>query len=227
MTPADRLRAIQDRIGAAERAAGRPPGSVSLLAVSKGVPATDIRALAAVGQRLFGESYLSEAAAKFDALADLVALEWHYIGPLQSNKTREIALRFDWVHSIDRARMARRLSDQRPADRPPLNICIQVNISAEPTKSGIDPDGLSDLVRSVIQLPGLRLRGLMAIPAPSAEPAERRAAFRRLHLLQQRCIDDGVALDTLSMGMSDDLEEAIAEGATMVRIGTALFGPRR
>lgn len=224
-TPADALRLIRSRIAAAERRAGQPVDTVTLVAVSKGIDAAGIRALADAGQRRFGESYLSEALPKLNALADL-GLEWHYIGPLQSNKTRLIAARFAWVHGIDRLMVAQRLSDQRPAGLPPLDVCIQINISGETSKSGVDPAAAPELVRSASRLPRLRVRGLMAIPAPDPNLDARRRAFRGLRELQERLCDEGYPLDTLSIGMSDDFEAAIAEGATMVRIGTALFGPR-
>jgi PLP dependent protein len=224
-TPADALRVIRTRIAAAELAAGRPAGSVTLVAVSKGCPVSSIRALAQAGQRCFGESYLSEAIPKLDALAGL-GLEWHFIGPIQSNKTRGIATGFDWAHGVDRTRIAQRLSDQRPPGLAPLNLCIQVNISAEAGKSGTEPDQTRELVRFASRLPRLRVRGLMAIPALDPDPAARRAAFSRLRNMQSGLVAEGYALDTLSIGMSDDFEDAIAEGATLVRIGTALFGPR-
>ncbi len=225
-TPADALRALQTRIAAAGQRAGRTPGTTALIAVSKGVPARDLQALAAAGQRRFGESYLGEALPKLDALAGL-GLEWHFIGPIQSNKTRGIAARFDWVHSVDRARIAERLSDQRPQASAPLNVCIQVNVSDEASKSGVAPEAARELVRFASRLPRLRVRGLMAIPAPDPDPARRRAAFRRLRELRDAiAATEGLALDTLSIGMSDDFEEAIEEGATMIRIGTSLFGAR-
>ncbi len=225
-TPADTLRALQTRIAAAERRAGRTPGTVALIAVGKGFPASDLRALAAAGQQRFGESYLGEALPKIDALAGL-GLEWHYIGPIQSNKTRGIAARFDWAHGVDRARIAQRLSDQRPETSAPLNICVQVNLDAEAGKSGVAPDEARELVRFASRLPRLRVRGLMAIPAPDPDPARRRAAFGRLRELRDTiAAAEGLALDTLSIGMSDDFEEAIAEGATLVRVGSALFGAR-
>lgn len=227
MSPADALHAINARISAAERGAGRTPGSVTLVAVSKGFAAASIAELAAAGQRRFGESYLNEAIPKIDALSGL-DLEWHFVGPVQSNKTRKIAARFDWVHGIDRLKIAERLSAQRPPELPPLNLCIQVNISAESGKSGIAPAAASELVRSVNRLPRLRVRGLMGIPAVDAGPADLRLAFRRLRELQQRLSSEAAApeLDTLSIGMSDDFEVAISEGADLVRIGTALFGTR-
>ena len=221
----DRYRRVLERIAHAETAAGRPRGDVTLIAVSKTRQADEVAALHARGQRQFGESYLQEALEKLDALAGL-PLEWHFIGPLQANKTRHIAERFDWVHSVDRLKIARRLNDQRPAGLPPLNVCLQVNISGEPSKAGATPDGVAELAVAVETLPHLRLRGLMAIPAPSDDPARQRAPFRALAELAANLEASGHLLDALSMGMSDDLEAAIHEGATHVRIGTALFGPR-
>lgn len=223
--PAAGVRAVLTRIRQAEQRFQRPPGSVSLLAVSKGQPATAVAAAAAAGQRLFGESYLQEALGKMPALAEL-ALEWHFIGPVQANKTRGIAEHFAWLHSVDRLRIARRLSEQRPAALPPLNICLQVNVSGEVSKSGLLPAEVVDVARQVAALPGLRLRGLMTIPAPEGDFAAQREPFARLRQLQERLLAEGLALDTLSMGMTDDLEAAIAEGATLVRVGTAIFGPR-
>jgi hypothetical protein len=217
------LQAVRRRIRAAELACGRPEGSVRLLAVSKTQPAAVLRAAYGLGQREFGENYLQEAVEKQDALADLDIL-WHFIGPIQSNKTRPIAERFDWVHGIDRLKIAQRLSDQRPEDIAPLNVCIQVNIGGESTKSGVAPAGLAGLAHAVAALPRLRLRGLMAIPAPTTDAGEQHAAFRRLRELLDGL--DMPELDTLSMGMSGDLEAAVAEGATLVRIGTAIFGRR-
>ncbi len=224
-TVGERLAALRERIAALERRHGRAPGSVRLVAVSKTKPAAAVREAFEAGQRDFGENHLQDALSKIEPLAGL-GLTWHFIGPLQSNKTRAVAERFDWVHSIDRLKIARRLSAQRPPGRPPLQVCVQVNISAEPTKSGVAPGELEALARAVAELPGLRLRGLMAIPAPSEDPAEQRAAFRRLRELQEGLLARGLALDTLSMGMSADLEAAIAEGATIVRVGTAIFGER-
>ena len=223
---ADRLRAVRDRIHAAEQRFQRPPGAVRLLAVSKTQPVTAVAAMAAAGQTGFGENYVQEALDKMTELAAL-ALEWHFIGPIQANKTRPIAERFAWVHSVDRLKLAERLSAQRPASLPPLNVCLQVNIDREPTKHGLDPAEGSAIAAAVAVLPRLRLRGLMAIPAPAADFAAQRPAFARLRILQDQLTAAGLALDTLSMGMSDDLEAAIAEGATLVRVGTALFGPRR
>lgn len=223
---AEGLRRVRERIAAAARACGRDPAGVRLLAVSKTFPAEDLRAAQAAGQDCFGESYLNEALPKIAALADPVP-EWHFIGPLQSNKTRAIAERFVWVHSVDRLKVAQRLNDQRPGTLPPLNVCIQVNISGEATKSGAPIEGLEELARAVAALPRLRLRGLMAIPAPTEDLEAQRAAFRRLREIRDGLNERlGLALDTLSMGMSDDLEAAVAEGATLVRIGSAIFGAR-
>lgn len=222
---AENWRQLRERIARAEQAADRMPGSVCLLAVSKTRPAADLRAAHACGQKAFGENYVQEALAKQAELADL-ALEWHLIGPLQSNKTAEVAARFDWVHSVDREKIARRLAEQRPAGCPPLNVCLQVNIDDEDSKSGCAPADLPALVRTVLALPALSLRGLMCIPRPGNTAAFTALAKTRLDLLASipgLCAD---RFDTLSMGMSDDLEPAIAAGSTMVRIGTALFGAR-
>ena len=223
---AARLAALQNRICAAERRFQRPPGAVRLLAVSKTQPAAAIAALTAAGQTGFGENYVQEALDKMAELAAL-ALEWHFIGPVQTNKTRSVAENFAWIHSIDRLSIAERLSAQRPATLPPLNVCLQVNLDREATKHGLDEDAVGVVARAVAVLPRLRLRGLMAIPAPTADFAAQRCAFARVRRVQEQLIAAGLALDTLSMGMSDDLEAAVAEGATVVRIGTALFGPRR
>lgn len=221
----ERLQAVRARIAAAARQAGRAPESVHLLAVSKTFDAAAVRGMAACGQRVFGENYLQEAEEKIAALADL-PLEWHFIGPIQSNKTRPIAERFAWVHSVDRLKIAERLSAQRPPGLPPLQVCIEVNVSGEASKGGAAPADLPALAGAVGRLPGLKLRGLMAIPAPEADPAMQRAAFRRVRALFDDLVARGHALDTLSMGMSADLEAAILEGATIVRVGTALFGSR-
>jgi len=210
------------RILRAAHAVGRDSQDITLMAVSKTRPASAIREAHAAGVADIGENYLQEALAKMTELTDL-PLAWHFIGPIQSNKTRAIAEHFQWVHSVDRLKIAQRLSDQRPADAPPLNICLQVNISGEDSKSGVSPDELPALARAVAELPRLRLRGLMAIPAPAATSAERRVPLRAL---REAMAELALPLDTLSMGMSDDLDEAIAEGATLVRIGTALFGAR-
>jgi pyridoxal phosphate enzyme (YggS family) len=220
----DRLQQVLERIHAAELSAGRSEGGVTLLAVSKTQPASVIREAATAGQTAFGENYLQEALAKQDALADLPELVWHFIGPIQSNKTRPIAERFEWVHTVDRLRIAERLSQQRPADKPPLNVCLQINVSGEATKSGVTLAALPELAAAVAQLPRLRLRGLMAIPAPATGLDRQRIPFRILREAMAALALPG--LDTLSMGMSDDLEAAILEGATLVRVGTAIFGPR-
>jgi pyridoxal phosphate enzyme (YggS family) len=220
------IRQTQERIRVAERRYGRVPDSVQLLAVSKGQSAEAIRAAQAAGLHQFGESYVQEAVAKMDALSDL-PLQWHFIGPIQANKTRTIAERFDWVHSLDRLKIAERLDGQRPESLPPLQVCIQVNISAEASKSGIAPDALIEFAAALARLPHLKLRGLMGIPAVSDDEQAQRAAFRRLRECQERLQRAGHVLDTLSMGMSGDFEAAIAEGSTLVRIGTALFGERR
>lgn len=213
------------RIARAAEAAGRDAAEVRLLAVSKTWPADSVREAAAAGQRAFGENYVQEGAEKVDALAGL-GLEWHFIGPLQSNKTRLVANRFVWVHSIDRLKIAERLSAQRDAHLPLLDVCIQVNVSGEASKSGVAPGELPELAHAVAGLPRLRLRGLMAIPEPTSDVALQRARFATLRQLRDQLNADGLALDTLSMGMSDDLEAAIAEGSTMVRVGTAIFGSR-
>ena len=225
---AENLEKADERIRAAAAQAGRDSAGVRLLAVSKKQPAGAIRKAAAHGQIAFGENYVQEALEKIDALSDLVDLEWHFIGPIQSNKTRAIVEHFDWVHSVDRIKIAQRLSEQRPGQRPPLNICLQVNLDGEDTKSGATPDEIPELATAVSRLAGCRLRGLMAIPDPANSPDQQRQRFRDLALLlaQVRNEVDNGRLDTLSMGMSADLEAAIAEGATMVRLGTALFGPR-
>ncbi|MCM8594418.1 YggS family pyridoxal phosphate-dependent enzyme [Accumulibacter sp.] len=220
-----RLQAVRARIASAAQQFGRDPGSVSLLAVSKTWPAAPIAELAAAGQRAFGENHVQEALDKIRALAAL-DLEWHFIGPLQANKTRPVAENFAWVHSVDRLRIAERLSLQRPTSLPPLSVCIQVNVSGETTKSGVSAADAPALARSVAALPRLRLRGLMAIPAPTDDFAGQRRAFRCLRELLERLTADGLSVDTLSMGMSDDLEAAIAEGSTLVRVGTAIFGER-
>ncbi|AJQ50078.1 TPA: YggS family pyridoxal phosphate-dependent enzyme [Pseudomonas putida] len=221
-TLADNLSAISARIASAAQAAGRDPASVQLLAVSKTKPASAIREIHAAGVRDVGENYLQEALTKQQALSDL-PLIWHFIGPIQSNKTKAIAEHFDWVHSVDRLKIAQRLSEQRPAGLAPLNLCLQVNVSGEDSKSGCAPADLPALAKAVAGLPNLRLRGLMAIPEPTDDRAAQEAAFARLRQLQESL---GLGLDTLSMGMSHDLEAAIAQGATWVRIGTALFGAR-
>ena len=224
-TIGERLLAVQARIAAAAKVAGRDPAAVSLLAVSKTWPADVVRAAAAAGQRAFGENYVQEGVDKVEALRDL-GLEWHFIGPLQSNKTRPVANAFDWVHGIDRLKIAERLSAQRDVHLPPLNVCIQVNVSGEDSKSGVAPDEVAALAQAVAALPRLRLRGLMCIPEPTDDTALLRARFAVLRRLRDELVAAGLALDTLSMGMSHDIEPAIAEGATIVRVGTAIFGER-
>ena len=221
-TIAENISTLGERIHAAARAAQRDPASIGLLAVSKTKPASDLREAHAAGMRDFGENYLQEALAKQLELADL-PLIWHFIGPIQSNKTRAIAEHFDWVHSVDRLKIAQRLSEQRPAELPPLNICIQVNVSGEASKSGCAPADLPALAQAIAALPNLTLRGLMAIPEPTDDSEEQNAAFAAVRQLQDQL---QLPIDTLSMGMSHDLEAAIAQGATWVRIGTALFGAR-
>lgn len=224
---AQQLDIVRRRIADAAREAGRAPDDVRLLAVSKTFPAENVRAAHAAGQRAFGENYVQEGVDKIAALDDLRAtLEWHFIGPLQGNKTRQVAMAFDWVHSVDRLRIATRLAEQRPAHLPPLNVCVQVNISGEASKSGVAPAETLDLLRAVHALPRLALRGLMAIPASAEGRDAQRAPHRALRALFDAARADGLALDTLSAGMSGDLEAAVAEGATLVRVGTALFGRR-
>lgn len=220
-----RLQAVRKRIARACGEAGRDPAAVQLLAVSKTFDAAAVRALVTAGQGAFGENYVQEAVEKKAALADL-PLVWHFIGPIQSNKTRPIAENFAWVHSVDRLKVAERLSAQRPPGLPPLQVCLEVNVSGETSKSGVAPDQLPALADAVARLPALRLRGLMAIPAPTPDAAAQRAALRRVRELFDTLKACGHDLDTLSMGMSADLEAAILEGATIVRVGTALFGER-
>ena len=223
----ENLLQVRSRIAQACTAAGRSPQDVSLLAVSKTCPAEAVRVAHGAGQRDFGENYVQEALAKIEALSDLrAALCWHLIGPLQSNKTRVVAEAFDWVHSVDRLKTAQRLSEQRPEGLPPLNICLQVNVSGEASKSGVAPAELPALARAVAALPRLRLRGLMSIPEPADGLAAQRAPHAVLRQLADGLRAEGLALDTLSMGMSADLEAAIASGSTLVRVGTAIFGAR-
>lgn len=222
----DNLQAVLRRIDVAVSVAGRAEGGVRLLAVSKTWPAADIAEAYAAGQRAFGENQEQEAVRKIAALAHL-PIEWHFIGPIQSNKTRPVAERFAWVHSIDREKIARRLSEQRPQSLGALNVCVQVNISAEASKSGVEPKDALGLARLVSTLPRLRLRGLMAVPAPSEDVGVQRAQFARLKTLYDSIRAAGIDLDTLSMGMSDDLEAAVLEGSTLVRVGTAIFGSRK
>ena len=219
------LNAVRRRIGELERRYHREPGSVALLAVSKTKPPEAVRAAISAGQHAFGENHLQDAMTKVETLSGL-GVSWHFIGAVQSNKTRPIAAHFDWVHCIEREKIAKRLSAQRPAGREPLEVCIEVNVSGEETKSGVPPANVESLARMVRDLPGLRLRGLMAIPRPSPDIETQRIPFRQLREILDELNAKGLELDTLSMGMTGDLEAAIAEGATIVRIGTAIFGPR-
>jgi pyridoxal phosphate enzyme (YggS family) len=218
------LQAVRSRIDRAAMAAGRQPSQVSLLAVGKTFPASYIEAAIEAGQSAFGESYVQEAVKKITQLRR--AAEWHFIGPIQSNKTAQIAECFSWVHSIEREKIAVRLNDARSPDLPPLDVCIQVNVSGEASKSGVAPGAERALARTIADLPRLRLRGLMAIPEPTDDIALQRSRFAEVRRLKEALCAEGHALDTLSMGMSDDLEAAIAEGATIVRVGTAIFGSR-
>jgi pyridoxal phosphate enzyme (YggS family) len=228
-TIAGNLQAVEATIETACRAAGRPRSTVQLLAVSKTFPAEAVLEAAETGQRAFGENYLQEGVDKIAAVAkarpDLM-LEWHFIGPIQSNKTRPIAAGFDWVHTVDRLKIAQRLSEQRPPERGPLNICLQVNISGEASKSGVQPADVLALAQAVAALPSLRLRGLMAIPEAEPDPELQRAPFARLRALAQDLVKAGIFVDTLSMGMSGDMRAAVLEGATIVRVGSAIFGAR-
>lgn len=221
----ERLQQVRREVAEAERQFGREPGSVKLLAVSKTRAAGDVLALAQLGVSDFGENYVQEARTKIGQLSGQ-SLTWHFIGPIQSNKTRQVAEHFDWVHSVDRIKVAQRLNAARPAHLPPLNICIQVNVDAESTKSGIDPNEVGQLAGEVLPLSRLNLRGLMALPAPTEDFSEQRRGFLRTRRLQEQLTDKGYRLDTLSMGTTNDMRAAIAEGATIIRIGTALFGPR-
>ncbi len=210
-------------------AAKRPREAVQLLAVSKTFPAEAVLEAIAAGQQAFGENYLQEALDKIDAVAAALPsaqVEWHFIGPIQSNKTRPLAAHFGWVHTVERLKIAQRLSEQRPPELSPLNVCLQVNISGEASKSGVSPADLPELARQVAALPNLTLRGLMAIPEPETDVSKQRAAFAQVRALFDRLNHDGYRLDTLSMGMSGDMQSAIAEGATIVRIGSAIFGER-
>ena len=223
------LQAVQQQIADAAHTAQRPPSQIQLLAVSKTFDAHAVLDAAQAGQRAFGENYLQEAIDKIaltQQLAPDLGLEWHFIGPIQSNKTRQIAQHFAWVHAVDRLKIAERLSEQRPANLPPLNICLQINISGEASKSGATPDQALDLAQQIARLPNLRLRGLMAIPEPLPTLELQRAPYRQMKLLQDQLNEHGLQLDTLSMGMSADLAAAILEGSTIVRIGSAIFGNR-
>ncbi|MGZ8320524.1 MAG: YggS family pyridoxal phosphate-dependent enzyme [Telluria sp.] len=229
-TIAQNLQAVDATIVAAANAAGRARADVQLLAVSKTFPPEAVVEAFAAGQRAFGENYLQEALDKKAAVAAALPdaeIEWHFIGPIQSNKTRPIAANFEWVHTVERLKIAQRLSEQRPAGLPPLNICLQVNISGEASKSGTSADELDELARAVASLPNLRLRGLMAIPEAGTDYTRQRAAFAELRGHFERLRAEGFNLDTLSMGMSADMEAAVAEGATIVRIGSAVFGSRK
>lgn len=225
-TIASSLQAVKERIAKVALSVGRRPEEVTLLAASKTNPAEQLRKAWVAGQTIFGENYLQEALAKMPALADL-PIEWHFIGPIQSNKTKRIAENFAWVHSVDRAKVADRLSKDRSESLPPLQICLQVNVSGEDSKSGVAPEELAALAAHVIRLPHLKLRGLMAVPELTTATALQRSQFHLLRKLYDQLKQDGYELDTLSMGMSEDMDVAIAEGATMVRVGTAIFGPRR
>lgn len=219
------LQRVRQRIKELAGLYGRNVSDIQLIAVSKTQPASAIQAAYAAGARFFGESYLQEALAKREELAGL-GIEWHFIGRIQGNKTRAIAEHFDWVHGLDSLAHAQRLSSQRPVGLGPLAVCLQVNLSGESSKGGVTPEALPELAMAVADLPGLRLRGLMTVPAPATGLAMQRQPFRQLAQLRQGLIDRGVSLDSLSMGMTDDLEAAIAEGATLVRVGTAIFGAR-
>ena len=226
MTPISaNLQAVRERIDAAAHRFGRDPASITLLAVSKTWPADSVRVAAAAGQRAFGENYVQETIDKIVELAPL-GLEWHFIGPLQSNKTRLVAEHLDWMHSVERLKIAERLSQQRPAQLGPLNVCLQVNVSGEASKSGCTPEEAPALAAQIAELPNLRLRGLMCIPEPADDFETQRQPFRCLRELYENLRAQGLPLDTLSMGMSHDMEAAIAEGATIVRVGTAIFGDR-
>jgi PLP dependent protein len=222
----DRIQSVQDRIDTAAQRFGRRPHGIQLLAVSKTWPAQSVREAWRCGQRAFGENYVNELTEKAGLLTDL-DIEWHFIGHLQSNKSRAVAETAAWVHSIDRYSIAQRLNQQRGSERPPLQICLQVNLSGESSKSGVPPDEVPGLLHLLRDLPNLRARGLMAIPERAADFAAQRAAFARLRALLEDANNEGLHLDTLSMGMSGDLEAAVAEGATIVRVGTAIFGERQ
>jgi pyridoxal phosphate enzyme (YggS family) len=228
-TIAHKLQAVESTMNSACAAANRPREAVQLLAVSKTFPAEAVLEAIAAGQQAFGENYLQEALDKIDAVAAALPstqVDWHFIGPIQSNKTRPLAARFAWVHTVERLKIAQRLSEQRPPALSPLNVCLQVNISGEASKSGVSPADLPELARQVAALPNLTLRGLMAIPEPETDVSKQRAAFAQVRALFDQLNHDGYRLDTLSMGMSGDMQSAIAEGATIVRIGSAIFGER-
>lgn len=225
-TVASRLEAVKERIAKAAHTAGRQPDEITLLVASKTQPPEKVREAWLAGQTIFGENYLQEALAKMPALADL-PIEWHFIGPIQSNKTKRISEHFSWVHSVDRVKIADRLAKDRPESLPPLQVCLQVNVSGEASKSGVAPEELAELAAHVVRLPRLKLRGLMAVPELTTATALQRSQFHMLRELFDRLKQSGYELDTLSMGMSEDMDNAIAEGATTVRIGTAILGPRR
>ncbi|HET8871887.1 MAG TPA: YggS family pyridoxal phosphate-dependent enzyme [Aquabacterium sp.] len=226
-TIANNLQLVRNRISQACLKVHRAESSVTLLAVSKTFPAENVREAFNAGQKLFGENYVQEALEKIATLSDIrQQIQWHLIGPLQSNKTRPVAESFDWVHTVDRLKVAQRLSEQRPADLPPLQVCVQVNTSGEASKSGCAPEESLALAQAVAQLPRLKLRGIMALPAPSPDPAVQHAALQQVRRLFEQWRTSGLDVDTVSMGMSNDLEAAVEEGATMVRIGTAIFGQR-
>ena len=225
-TIATRLQTVKSRIAEAARNAGRSPDDILLLAASKTNPPEKLREAWEAGQTVFGENYLQEGLIKIRALSDL-PIEWHFIGPIQSNKTKPIAENFSWVHSIDREKIATRLSSARPESLPPLQVCVQVNVSGEVTKSGVDPEQAVELAALVSQLPRLKLRGLMAVPELTSATALQREQFQVMRAIFEQLKRDGFDVDTLSMGMSEDMDMAIAEGATIVRVGTAIFGPRR
>ena len=225
-TIATRLQTVKSRIAEAARNAGRSPDDILLLAASKTNPPEKLREAWEAGQTVFGENYLQEGLIKIRALSDL-PIEWHFIGPIQSNKTKPIAENFSWVHSIDREKIATRLSSARPESLPPLEVCVQVNVSGEVTKSGVDPEQAVELTAFVSQLPRLKLRGLMAVPELTSATALQREQFQVMRAIFEQLKRDGFDVDTLSMGMSEDMDIAIAEGATIVRVGTAIFGPRR
>ena len=227
MSIADNLRQVQRDIADCAAQCGRSASDVRLLAVSKTKPLTDLESAYAAGQRLFGENYVQEAVEKYQALSHLSDIEWHFIGPIQSNKSRQIAETMDWVHTIDREKIARRLSEQRPTELPPLNVLIQVNISGETSKSGIELSDLEEVVALVKSLPNLSLRGLMAIPAPQTDMALQRQVYAPLQQAFLTLQKNDPMVDTLSIGMSGDLAAAIASGSTMVRVGTAIFGARQ
>ena len=224
-TIAQNLQSIRRQITAFEQKYARSAGSVQLLAVSKTRPIEDIHAALSENQQHFGENYLQDALSKIENITES-GIEWHFIGPIQSNKTRQIAENFHWVHTIDRLKIAQRLSDQRGSEKKPLNVCIQVNVSGEESKSGVNRDEALALAQQIIKLPNIQLRGLMTIPASSNDFEQQRKPFRALKELKDEIHSQGIELDTLSMGMSNDMEAAIAEGSTMVRIGTAIFGKR-